>query len=416
MKFRVPDCHSSTSSSKSSPESFYSANIIPVPEFITPFSMDNNQQTADVNMTNLPMQDPFENLTIEDKRELLEILRQKKISNTPNAFNPAPPAPVTRASLPKWNGKAEEFNFYMKRLVARIEREWEPYVDQGSICLDMIDSLPDEKKPRISAWFDKNQPNYNWRKFAAHFNEQFEDKEERQAASEYVNRMEQGHNQLFLDFLKDFEYRISPCREAFTPLGKSIQLKASLNSRLRRALVGLDMPPLEDYDAWVRKVTKVALDLEGLNDYRPVNAKYTTTNIGSPKGISTPVEKKVRLDADGDVIMGENNALLSAIKSLVLNRDEGIIGSLGKPNKGKQKENASAERPRAEWLTKKEFEKLVRKGLCTRCKKPGHITRFCKLFAPPVRPKAVVGSIEESDEYEEFEVDNEYDNSGKGEP
>lgn len=55
-----------------------------------------------------------------------------------------PQASVTRTSLAKWIDMTEEFRFYMRRLKARIERECEPYVDQDSICLDMIDSLPDD--------------------------------------------------------------------------------------------------------------------------------------------------------------------------------------------------------------------------------------------------------------------------------
>ena len=87
--------------------------------------------------------------------------------------------------------------------------------------------------------------------------------------------MEQGQNQLFRDFLKYFEYRMAPCREAYTQLGKSIQLKPSLNSRLRQALVGVKLPPLENYSAWVEGVAEVATDLEGLSNYRSKLAKHT---------------------------------------------------------------------------------------------------------------------------------------------
>ncbi|KHJ34005.1 hypothetical protein EV44_g3125 [Erysiphe necator] len=316
----------------------------------------NSQHINDVNMVKFSEQDPFIELSIEEKKELLEIMRQRKIDKqrTPlQNIQIRPQAPITRASLPKWNGKAEEFSFYMRRLMARIEREWEPYVDQGSICLDMIDSLPDHKRPRIAAWLEDNVENYCWRNLAEHFREQFEDKEERQAASKYVSRMEQSHNQLFLDFLKDSEYRMAPCREAFTPLAKSMQFKASLNSRLRRALVGLDLPPLENNSEWVKKVTKVAIELEGLKDYRPVYSEFTTTNLGVSKGgVNVPVEKQSRLDADGDVIMGESNALLSAIKSLVLNRENGVVGSKGKTKGGSVREKAVVEKPRAPVLIK----------------------------------------------------------------
>ena len=64
-----------------------------------------------------------------------------------------------------------------------------------------------------------------------------------------VNRMEQGLHQYFVDFLQEFEYRmaLSGGEAAYTPLGKTQLLKASINGRLRRALVGVKLPPPADY-------------------------------------------------------------------------------------------------------------------------------------------------------------------------
>lgn len=281
----------------------------------------------------------------------------------------------------------------------------------------MIDTLPDEKKTRVAAGFEESarQNNFSWQNFVEHFRQQFDDKEARQAASEYVTRMEQGFNQLFLDFLKDFEYRIAPCREAYNSLGKSMQLKASLNTRLRRALVGVKLPLLENYQAWVEGVAEVAADLEGLNDYRPKNAKHTGTKLGAPKGVSVPEERKRDYDDDGDYKMGESNALIAAIQKLVLRKDEGLIAGLGdKADKGKNNKRRSGgkapAKPRAPWRTKEEFRKLVQKDLCTRCRKSGHKGRFCDKFGPPARPETPVGAIGEGEDSETDE------DSGKDEP
>lgn len=298
-------------------------------------------------MENQPTEDPFNNLSIDDKRELLAILQERRnVGTTPNA-NPQinasranPTMQMAKSALPKWSGHAEDFSFYIRRLEARIQREWAPYVDPCSICLDMIDTLPDEKKSRVAAWFEESSQknSFSWENFVEHFRSQFDDKEARQAASEHVSRMEQGYNQLFLDFLKDFEYRMAPCREAYTQLGKSMQLKASLNTRLRRALVGLKLPALDNYSAWVEGVTEVAADLEGLGDYRPKNAKYTTTKLGAPKGVSVPAEHISNFDGEGDYKMGGSNALLAAIQKLVLDKDEGVVAGLGDgEKKGKEK-------------------------------------------------------------------------------
>lgn len=61
--------------------------------------------------------------------------------------------------------------------------------------------------------------------------------------------MEQGKNKLFVDFLRDFEYRLAQSggNEAYNPLGKTQQLKASLNPRLRRSLIGVKLPSAKNY-------------------------------------------------------------------------------------------------------------------------------------------------------------------------
>lgn len=405
------------SSSITSSISYHSISEDSLTNSLTTYHMSQTP-IHEVQMANASTQDPFEDLSIEDKRELLAILQERRNVRTngpPDNLQaiPAPAIPtvhMARAALPKWSGKAEDFSFYIRRLEARINREWATHVDPCSICLDMIDTLPDEKKTRVAAWFEESsrQGAFSWQNFVEHFRHQFDDKEARQAASEYVARMEQGYNQFFLDFLKDFEYRIAPCREAFTPLGKSIQLKASLNSRLRRALVGVKLPPPENYEAWVGGVAEVAADLEGLNDYRPKNAKYTITKIGAPKGVRLPEEYKSNYDEDGDYKMGESNALMAAIQKLVLGRDEGVVAGLGeKANKLKDKRKSEGKtrlKPRASWRTKEEFRKLVEKNLCTRCGRSGHKGRFCDRFGPPIRPESLAGAVfkEEDSETDEY--------------
>ncbi|POS87432.1 hypothetical protein EPUL_000238 [Erysiphe pulchra] len=304
-----------------------------------------------------------------------------------NRIQETPVLSTTRSALPKWNGNLEDFGFYICKLEARIKREWASFVDPCSICLDMIDTLPDDKKLRIAAWFQESSRlnNFSWKDLIEHFHRQFDDKEARQSASECVNRMEQGYNQLFIDFLKDFEYHITPCSATFTPLEKPMQLKASLNNRLRKALVVLKMPPLENYDAWVEEVCEVAADLEGLNDYRSKNAKYTITKLEAPKGIYVPeVHKDINLDADGDYKMGENSLIAE-------------LNDLSK--KGSQEERSfkkgSLGKPRAPWRSEEEFYNLVKKGLRVRCKISGHKSQYCRKFGPPIRPKASVGAMEE---------------------
>lgn len=88
------------------------------------------------------------------------------------------------------------------------------------------------------------------------------------------------------------------------------------------------MPPLENYNAYVEEVCEIVADLDGLNHYRPKNAKHTTTKLGAPKGIKVPeVQNHINLDADGDYKMGGTNALLAAFEKLGI-KQEGLLAGL----------------------------------------------------------------------------------------
>ena len=144
--------------------------------------------------------------------------------------------------------------------MVRIGREEVLGLDASTICLDIIDTLPEEKMPWVAAWFKDSVDNgiFDWREFIDHLCIQFQDNQACQAAVEMIQRIEQGYNQLFQDFLKDFEYRMALCRDLFTLLGKTTQLNLSLNVRLHRALVSADLPSTSNYKEWVTKVSKVA--------------------------------------------------------------------------------------------------------------------------------------------------------------
>lgn len=107
-----------------------------------------------------------------------------------------------------------------------------------------------------------------------------------------------------------------------------MQLKASLNCRFFRALVGVKLPSIENYTAYVSGIAEVAADLEGLNDYRPENTKYMTKNVGGSKGINGREEYMSYFNGDGDYKMG-NNALLAAFRNPAVDRAERIVAGVG---------------------------------------------------------------------------------------
>ncbi|KAI1004323.1 hypothetical protein K3495_g3887 [Podosphaera aphanis] len=79
------------------------------------------------------------------------------------------------AQLMKWDGELQEFPFFIHLLEARIEDLVRSYSDR-SICMDMVNTLPADKRARIAGWFeDKRQPkDYNWREIFQRFREESE--------------------------------------------------------------------------------------------------------------------------------------------------------------------------------------------------------------------------------------------------
>ncbi|KAI0995997.1 hypothetical protein K3495_g12184 [Podosphaera aphanis] len=82
-------------------------------------------------------------LRIRGERIAQSSQNQQTTSSTSNSlgssFPPSIPAALSvpakiDANLPKWNGKSEDFGFYMRRLELRVERELSPFVDPCRIC------------------------------------------------------------------------------------------------------------------------------------------------------------------------------------------------------------------------------------------------------------------------------------------
>ncbi|KAI6247060.1 hypothetical protein HI914_04935 [Erysiphe necator] len=212
-------------------------------------------------------------------------------------------------------------------------------------------------------------------------------------AAEVLGRMRQGQHQYFEDFLRDFESQYSLCDvNTWGPTGKIALVHTAINEQLREALVGIDISIKLGYKAWIARVKQVAVQLQALQKYRPKGAAHIKTWYVSGQGTVVPqVTKSDRedtvLDSEGDTKMGGVNAISAETSQ----------------KKGKRNEQ---KKPRAPWRTSEEFQKLKEKGLCTRCRKPGHFSRWCPLFSPAVPPNLGVNMAE---------VENEND-SGNEEP
>ncbi|RKF64368.1 hypothetical protein GcM3_133014 [Golovinomyces cichoracearum] len=350
---------------------------------------------------------PMSNYNIDLLSNLPTNQLQKLLSLCASDTGPANPPPampfnLSRASrgevrLPKWNGKKEEFKFYMARLKTRIEREMQGVFEEDTICLDMVDTLPNDLQAKTEEWFDERQrgEDYSWRKLLDHFSELFGDHQALETAVENFNRTRQGPNQYFQDYIKEFEYRVALCggEETYTPQGKSLHLRLSLNNRLKKALIGVSLPNPKDYRAYVNEIRKVASDLERFEDYRSRGIIHNE-NLRSSHGNSMGEAREQLIDTDGDVKMGGVNA----IKTRNVEKKLPVL------------DKKTPIKPRAPWRSLKDFNRLLEQGKCVRCTSGEHKANNCQKYRPAIRTTGMVNAVDA-----EF-VDNDSSESGKDEP
>ncbi|KAI0995279.1 hypothetical protein K3495_g12903 [Podosphaera aphanis] len=394
MKFSVPESDQSSSPSTSffSAEDFSAQATINLADHLLEMADSSaSPQLGDVDMTSENPQNITTKSSVEELQGLVRLLIGRNTQPKQNSSG------VTRrdVSLAKWDGDQKEFPFYVQLLEARIEEELDRIISDKSICLDMVNSLPVDKRPRVTGWFNdrSEEKQYNWRELVQHFRNEFEDKQAKLAASEKLLRMEQNDHQLFSDFIKDFEYQvaISGGNRTWTPSSKVNILNAAINNSLRKALVPVKLPS-EDYSLWVAEVKEVADKLEALPDYQPKGSIKISTRLGPPKsGSVLSKSREPEKDSDGDVIMRDVDSILSALSNLLQDRQGGAVASVSprnnpRPNKGSWPSGSNPSlKPPALWRSK-EFERLIEKRLCVRCCRSGHIGRDCRKYSLAKRP------------------------------
>ncbi|KAI0996560.1 hypothetical protein K3495_g11621 [Podosphaera aphanis] len=175
-----------------------------------------------------------------------------------------------------------------------------------------------------------------------------------------------------------------------------MNLKAALNSKLRTALVGVKLPPPDQYDDWVERVKEVALELKGLASYRLRGATQITTKLGAPKsevGIAGPSRPVV--DAEGDVRMGGTNAIVAAFGGTSQDTEDVDVWAVragneprGGSTRGTARTPEERSLPRAPWRSQEELQRLMREGVCLRCTQGGHRAKHCPRFRRAQAPRS----------------------------
>ena len=148
----------------------------------------------------------------------------------------------------------------------------------------------------------------------------------------------------------------------------------------------LDLP-INDYKGWIRGISRVAAIMEDSEKFVRKGEAQTTqyaTRSGALQNeyLSSPtpsnLSPKGAVDHDGDVTMSGMKIDLHSLATLV--------ARINVDNKAQKKTGESKSKPPAPWLTEKEIAELMEKRPCLRCKRSGHVARYCQTYGPPKRP------------------------------
>ncbi|KAI0991360.1 hypothetical protein K3495_g16827, partial [Podosphaera aphanis] len=217
-----------------------------------------------------------------------------------------------------WDGSTTSFNAHLFLLRIKIEEDRAVLGSDRAVCFDIFRSVPLDKQPRIQNWLETGgiDGKYDWNNFLDHLKEKFENKLARQTAADQLGRMRMGPTQYFVDYLQEYEFKISQCgKTGWTDEYKIMHLEIAINAPLRQLLMNKNLPE-DDYAKWVSKVKRISGRLENSPSYRPRGSSgsktwYVAHNGSNPQVASPalPSSQQPSLDADGDTKMGGVNAL-----------------------------------------------------------------------------------------------------------
>ncbi|CAD6506136.1 BgTH12-07066 [Blumeria graminis f. sp. triticale] len=114
---------------------------------------------------------------------------------------------------PVWDGSTTSLNAHLFLLRIKIEEDRAVLGSNRAICFDIFRSVPSDKQPRILNWLETGgfDSNYNWNHFLDHLRETYENKLTRQTAADQLGRIRMDATQYFVEYLQEYELKISQC-------------------------------------------------------------------------------------------------------------------------------------------------------------------------------------------------------------
>lgn len=321
----------------------------------------------------------------------------KRRMNTPEGStpsrNPTPvPIPLYTSPPPQWpkpmrwptwDGEKDTYDVFRLSLDLKIDTEAGRLGGDKSICANIFQNVAPFQQPRIQNWLSIGGPGRDHcvLGFLAHMDERFKDRQAETKALSKLTAIRQGGRQRFEDFRQDFELLSAQAGTlAYTGPSKIAQMQNGLNTPLTKALVATDLSD-QDFDAFVTKVQRVATRVEALPEFRKGAGHTTSWYVDRTE--RTTITRSTASEASGAIpaVDRDGDVEMSGINGLTIRDLAALVNALN----GRQPEPRSkgpTSKPRAQWLSREDFNALLQAGKCPRCRGTKHRRpNDCKLRA-----------------------------------
>jgi len=328
-------------------------------------------------------------------------------SSAASAAHPLPSAPLHPANLPSKVKISPPSNFTGTRSV-----NVDAWLFEMMSYLDVC-AVPDAQRLNVASsylkdaalqwWLGQNrlpplERPANWVTFTAALRERFQPLAASRTARAQLRALRQGKMNV-----AEYSNKFYTLVNLITDMGEADQIETFISGLRLDLAREVDLREPRSLQSAMTSAQKVELLLDNRNSYAPNTTPGSripnfipTLTTSSTSSVPTPMELgNLNVESEGHEIEQEYELYLVQGDEYESNYgiwdDEEPQSQGGDEKEDAEQLNAiqngnfSGKRHSAPFLSKEEFTRCMKNGLCLRCKKPGHVARNCPLPRPPFR-------------------------------
>ena len=299
-----------------------------------------------------------------------EVVIQKDPANISEKLKPT--------SFPIYNGDKPTYPAWRRAVLSALKLDWNTFHYTNSrVFLMIYKALEGKAQRQAAAYFEsggksgKESPE-DFIKFLDQGN--WDPTKVARARGE-LNRMKMGNNQSWDSFFPSWANKLTESHGDNWPDETKITiLRGALKQRLRTALAGNHLIPLDNYSEWTSIVGQISMQFDEITREQVLNQNSSFCSIKTRNVTSNSNDRRVQ--------MNEKREWGSSGTSRGYVGDVDSVGDsyMGGVNMANVLRNSEGKALRAKWKTQEEIARLQSEGRCYRCEQKGCNTRICRLL------------------------------------